>query len=344
MASTSPLPAHSVPTKLYELEIYVPDHPDNQFDNFCVDNIIVPPAGLWEFVDPTLTYAPSFNGISNSGVDYPDAPDICFMVLGSSPFGWSAFTHKTPDQSCPPWIAQQFNGAPAPVLTGDNTLTITTNDYAQNAYYAILDPNIPTGDLTIEFGLQVISGDSWSSEAPAAVQFSRGDGWHNFLFIGVDQIFLWTSEGVPDLPVYVDTDSRPHFYKIVVYANGLIQVYRDGWHIISYLMIYHPAYTTRLITFGEFCDHANGISKWSYFRYNYSGPPCNCCNLPGDANSNGVVNALDITFLINYLYKHGTAPTCPGNADANGNGTTNALDITYLINNLYKHGAAPKCP
>jgi subtilisin family serine protease len=60
----------------------------------------------------------------------------------------------------------------------------------------------------------------------------------------------------------------------------------------------------------------------------------------GDANSSGVVNALDITFLINYLYKGGPAPD-PYTGDANGNGVINALDITYLINYLYKGGPEP---
>ncbi len=72
--------------------------------------------------------------------------------------------------------------------------------------------------------------------------------------------------------------------------------------------------------------------------------PASCCVKAGDANNNGTVNALDVTFIINFLYKHGPAPVCPAQADVNGNGVTNALDVTYLINFLYKHGPAPKCP
>lgn len=69
--------------------------------------------------------------------------------------------------------------------------------------------------------------------------------------------------------------------------------------------------------------------------------PCDC--RPGDANGSGVYNALDVTYLINFLYKHGPAPVpyalCSG--DANCNCGINALDVTYLINFLYKHGNAP---
>lgn len=61
----------------------------------------------------------------------------------------------------------------------------------------------------------------------------------------------------------------------------------------------------------------------------------------GDANDNGVINALDVTFLINYLYKHGAPPYPIEAGDANCNGVVNALDVTALINFLYKHGPAP---
>jgi len=64
----------------------------------------------------------------------------------------------------------------------------------------------------------------------------------------------------------------------------------------------------------------------------------------GDASGNGVVNSLDITFLINALYKGGPAPNPRNAGNANGLGGVNSLDITYLINYLYKHGPAPICP
>jgi plastocyanin len=80
---------------------------------------------------------------------------------------------------------------------------------------------------------------------------------------------------------------------------------------------------------------------------NVAGP--SCCIKAGDANHNGSVNIQDITYVINFLYKAGPAPTCQGNpgkypeADANSNGLTNIQDVTYLINFLYKGGPAPNC-
>jgi hypothetical protein len=64
----------------------------------------------------------------------------------------------------------------------------------------------------------------------------------------------------------------------------------------------------------------------------------------GDANGNDVVNILDITYIINFLYRGGPAPDPMASANVNNDGAVNILDITYLINFLYKDGPAPNCP
>ncbi|MFH2037372.1 MAG: agmatine deiminase family protein [Candidatus Zixiibacteriota bacterium] len=58
----------------------------------------------------------------------------------------------------------------------------------------------------------------------------------------------------------------------------------------------------------------------------------------GDINNDQVINILDITFLINFLYKSGSEPINPAAADVNNSGEINILDITYLISFLYKNG------
>jgi len=68
---------------------------------------------------------------------------------------------------------------------------------------------------------------------------------------------------------------------------------------------------------------------------------CDC--EPGNCNGDGATNILDVTYLINYVYKGGPPPIpyrlCSG--DPNCNCVVNILDITYLINFLYKGGPAP---
>ncbi|MEW6016013.1 MAG: FG-GAP-like repeat-containing protein [Candidatus Zixiibacteriota bacterium] len=67
------------------------------------------------------------------------------------------------------------------------------------------------------------------------------------------------------------------------------------------------------------------------------------CN-SGDANGNGVINILDVTYIISYLFKGGPPPAPLESGDANGNEVVNILDATYLIAYLYKGGPAPVCP
>ena len=69
-----------------------------------------------------------------------------------------------------------------------------------------------------------------------------------------------------------------------------------------------------------------------------------CEFLCGDVNFDDVINILDITYLINYLYNQGPPPPLPNAADVNNSGTINILDVTYLINYLYRGGPDPTCP
>jgi hypothetical protein len=65
----------------------------------------------------------------------------------------------------------------------------------------------------------------------------------------------------------------------------------------------------------------------------------------GDVNADNLINLLDITYLINYIYKGGPVPE-PEYAAGNVNGIEglNLLDITYLIAFIYRDGPPPVCP
>ncbi|MEW5923738.1 MAG: dockerin type I domain-containing protein [Candidatus Zixiibacteriota bacterium] len=69
-----------------------------------------------------------------------------------------------------------------------------------------------------------------------------------------------------------------------------------------------------------------------------------CCDVPGDCCGDGVVNLLDVTCMIRWLYQGWWPPTCRAQCDVNGNCSENILDITGLIIYLYKGGPAPRCP
>jgi len=65
--------------------------------------------------------------------------------------------------------------------------------------------------------------------------------------------------------------------------------------------------------------------------------------LCGDADGNDALNILDVNFLVNYLYKEGSAPIPEIAGDVNKSGGCDLLDITYLINYMYKYGPEPDC-
>jgi len=66
-----------------------------------------------------------------------------------------------------------------------------------------------------------------------------------------------------------------------------------------------------------------------------------CYLICGDANYSETINILDVTYLINFLYKDGPEPIAFKLGDANSSGNINILDATFLIAYLYKDGTAP---
>jgi hypothetical protein len=61
----------------------------------------------------------------------------------------------------------------------------------------------------------------------------------------------------------------------------------------------------------------------------------------GDVTGDGKVNASDVIYLINYLFKNGAAPDPPETGDVNCDGKTDGSDVIYLINYLYRGGSPP---
>ena len=76
----------------------------------------------------------------------------------------------------------------------------------------------------------------------------------------------------------------------------------------------------------------------------YSDDFASCCegNI-GDSNNDGEdANILDLTFLIDFIFRGGIVATCPAEADLNGDGDpSNILDLTFLVNFIFRGGPAP---
>ena len=57
-------------------------------------------------------------------------------------------------------------------------------------------------------------------------------------------------------------------------------------------------------------------------------------DLVGDANSDGIVNAVNIVEMVNYIIGKPSSTFNNYSADMNGDGVVNAVDVTLLINTM----------
>ena len=87
-------------------------------------------------------------------------------------------------------------------------------------------------------------------------------------------------------------------------------------------------------------DAQNQWGNYSLTGKTHARVPYTC----GDLDDDGLINILDVVFLINYIYKSGTAPDPLTSADVDGDSAINILDVVYLINYIYKSGPEPDCP
>lgn len=84
----------------------------------------------------------------------------------------------------------------------------------------------------------------------------------------------------------------------------------------------------------------------------WDGPHCyeivDCCvGFRGDVNfDGGGANILDLSFLVDYLFRGAPAPICYNEFDVNGDGTPFHIpDLVFLIDYIFRGGPAPgPCP
>jgi hypothetical protein len=72
--------------------------------------------------------------------------------------------------------------------------------------------------------------------------------------------------------------------------------------------------------------------------------PCTGGCPDGDANTDGSINVADVVYIINYVFRGGSAPNPLPCGDANCDGNVNVADAVYIINFIFKGGPMPNCP
>jgi len=133
-----------------------------------------------------------------------------------------------------------------------------------------------------------------------------------------------------------DRDDQGQFLRDLALASG------GGW--------YNPADTAicgnGLVEIGEDCEDQDDCGMTDDGRaLGFCNELCRCaCDcIPGDANGSWDYNILDVTYLINFLYKGGPPPQPYGecSGDPNCDCAINILDVVHLINYMYKFGIPP---
>jgi hypothetical protein len=65
--------------------------------------------------------------------------------------------------------------------------------------------------------------------------------------------------------------------------------------------------------------------------------------LPGDLNRDSFIDAGDVVYGVNYLFRDGPAPDPKEAGDSNCDKTVDVADLVFLINYLFKDGQKPDC-
>ena len=65
--------------------------------------------------------------------------------------------------------------------------------------------------------------------------------------------------------------------------------------------------------------------------------------IKGDANDDGDINILDLTYMVDYIFRSGPAPAPFLAGDANCDDNSNILDLTYLVDYIFRGGPIPDC-
>ncbi len=101
-----------------------------------------------------------------------------------------------------------------------------------------------------------------------------------------------------------------------------------------------------------FCHDNYGFAHfaeyWNMVTYNLYGDPSLVREgisqfTFGDCNGDGILDVGDVVYLVNYLYRNGSAPDPVEAGDANCDGIVDVGDVVYLTNYLYRGGNPPGC-
>jgi hypothetical protein len=160
------------------------------------------------------------------------------------------------------------------------------------------------------------------------------------LWAGMNQFFEFSWDN--SLPDSINHTTINHLEICGAWPND--------WGERNYIKFYFT-----IAQVGMFCVDSTDFPGYTFDWYfeppsgTFEGPYCwNVTWICGDVNNDGLINILDIDFLIKFKYKQDQYPYPPpypwDSGDCNDDGDINILDIVKLINFKYKDQPPPDCP
>ncbi len=159
--------------------------------------------------------------------------------------------------------------------------------------------------------------------------------WYDVTNYGVDGIHVQTVDaegGVPDTLDFIGT------------GGALDSVLNTGndWLEYTYDLSAIPPGKTLSVRFSFTSDYQYSHDGEGFYiddvRVGTKAPTW----LLGDVTGDGLVDASDIIFLINYLFRAGPPPDPLEKGDVTNDGEVTASDVVYLISYLYRGGPPPQ--
>jgi len=210
----------------------------------------------------------------------------------------------------------------------NGAISFTDIDVNGSGYYEDFDmPGNTFSTVLSPFWNDLLMGDVHGAHGAIYYYFSPGDD---------TMIVEWWQMGN-----YNAADDTLTTFQVIMTENGNIT--------FQYLDVgYTGLNSTAVIgiaaegcTATPYFDHGepagNIVSNGSAIKFAVAVDPVQS----GDANGDTNINILDITHIINYLYRSGPAPEPIEAGDPDCSGGVNLLDITTIINYLYRDGPEP---
>lgn len=248
-----------------------------------------------------------------------------------------------------PW-AHEFSivsNAPPEIISPDTLVCQTSEEFAY--YPEIIDPDNFTHDIVYEDypAWLTVQNDSLLGTAPESYEWSSFTVYVSDPYTTTDQtvnIKVNAAPGITSLdsldcvageafsycPEFIDPDDSVHQITYNDYPDWL-SIQNDS--LIGTAPDLDTVYEFTASVADPYIQTSQLVHLYIYTVF-----------VCGDVNDDDDINILDITYLINYLYKEGPAPSVPEAADVDNSGEINILDITYIISFLYKEGPEPDCP